>query len=176
MTRLTRGSEAREELLADLMFSVTLNLDALEAGRIEAGGQAATLVPRSARVLADLRVVPGVSAERVVALIRAHLDRRGFDHVAVTLRSAYPASRSAPDAPVVQAMIGACRVKAPELQVFPIHAGAAPMHRFSEVIGIPYAFGDVGHGGGSARAGRIHHGRRRRALHARLRPLPGPLR
>jgi acetylornithine deacetylase/succinyl-diaminopimelate desuccinylase-like protein len=30
-----------------------------------------------------------------------------------------------------------------------MHAGAAPMYLFSDVIGIPYAFGGVGHGGGS---------------------------
>ena len=33
--------------------------------------------------------------------------------------------------------------------VFPIHAGAAPMYLFSEVLGIPFAFGGVGHGAGS---------------------------
>jgi acetylornithine deacetylase/succinyl-diaminopimelate desuccinylase-like protein len=135
--------------LADLMFSNTLNIDALAAGKIETGDDAATLIPRVARAFADLRVVPGVAPATVLDLLRAHLDRRGFPHVEVILRSSYPASRCPPDEPVVAALIDACRQHASSVQVFPIHAGAAPMHVFSDIIGIPYAFGGVGHGAGA---------------------------
>jgi acetylornithine deacetylase/succinyl-diaminopimelate desuccinylase-like protein len=135
--------------ITDLMFSNTLNIDALSAGRIEAGDDAATLIPRTARAFADLRVVPGVPPATVLDLLRAHLDRRGFRGVEMLLRSSYPASRCTPDEPVVSALIDACRQHAPFVQVFPIHAGAAPMHVFTDVIGIPYAFGGVGHGAGA---------------------------
>ena len=135
--------------ITDLMFANTLNIDALVAGRLEAGDEAATLIPRTARAFADLRVVPGVAPAAVMNLLRAHLDRRGFPHVEVLLRSSYPASRCTPDQPVVAALIEACRQHASSVQVFPIHAGAAPMHVFSDVIGIPYAFGGVGHGAGA---------------------------
>ena len=144
ITRLKPGAS-----VAELMFSNTLNIDALSAGKIEAGDDAATLIPRTARAFADLRVVPGVKPAVVMDLLRAHLDRRGFRHVEVLLRSSYPASQCAPDEPVVAALIDACRQHASSVQVFPIHAGAAPMHVFSEVIGIPYAFGGVGHGAGA---------------------------
>jgi acetylornithine deacetylase/succinyl-diaminopimelate desuccinylase-like protein len=135
--------------LADLMFSNTLNIDAFSAGQIETGDDAATLIPRMARAFADLRVVPGVAPATVLDLLRAHLDRRGFANVEVRLRSSYPASRCTPDEPVVAALIDACRQHASSVQIFPIHAGAAPMHVFSDVIGIPYAFGGVGHGAGA---------------------------
>ena len=135
--------------LTDLMFSNTLNLDALAAGKIESGDDAATLIPRTARAFADLRIVPDVPPATVLDLLRAHLDRRGFSHVEVHLRSSYPASRCLPDEPVVAALIDACRQHTADVQVFPIHAGAAPMHVFSDVIGIPYAFGGVGHGAGA---------------------------
>jgi acetylornithine deacetylase/succinyl-diaminopimelate desuccinylase-like protein len=134
---------------ADLMFGNTLNIDALAAGKIVSGDDAATLIPRAARAFADLRVVPGVAPAAVLDLLRAHLDRRGFAHVAVHLRASYPASQCASDQPVVAALIGACRQHAADVRVYPIHAGAAPMHVFSEVIGIPYAFGGVGHGAGA---------------------------
>ncbi|MCW3477296.1 M20/M25/M40 family metallo-hydrolase [Limobrevibacterium gyesilva] len=148
VTRLKDLGSARA-LLSELMLTCTLNIDALQAGRIEEGEGAATLIPRTARALTDLRVVPGVAPEAVLGLIRAHLDRRGFQHVEVLLRSAYPASRATLDEPVVAALIDACSVHAPDVRVLPIHAGAAPMHWFSDVIGIPYAFGGVGHGAGS---------------------------
>jgi acetylornithine deacetylase/succinyl-diaminopimelate desuccinylase-like protein len=144
VTRLKSGGS-----LADLMFSNTLNIDALSAGRIESGDDVATLIPCTARAFADLRIVPGVSPETVLQLLRAHFDRRGFSHIEVLLRSSYPASRCTPDEPVVAALIDACHQHARSVQVFPIHAGAAPMHVFTDVIGIPYAFGGVGHGAGA---------------------------
>ncbi len=135
--------------VADLMFSNTLNIDALAAGKIESGDDAATLIPRTARAFADLRVVPGVAPAAVFELLREHLDRRGFQNVEVLLRSSYPASQCSPDEPVVASLIEACRQHASSVQVYPIHAGAAPMHVFSDVIGVPYAFGGVGHGAGA---------------------------
>jgi acetylornithine deacetylase/succinyl-diaminopimelate desuccinylase-like protein len=135
--------------LDELLFACTLNIDALQAGRIEAGDQAATLIPRVARALLDLRVAPGVAPADVVALMRAQLDRAGLPHAALAMRSAYPASRVAPDSPPARALVDACRANADDLLVLPIHAGAAPMHVFSDTIGIPYAFGGVGHGAGA---------------------------
>jgi acetylornithine deacetylase/succinyl-diaminopimelate desuccinylase-like protein len=133
--------------LRELMFTCTLNIDALQAGRIEEGDAAATLIPRTARALVDLRVVPGVAPEAAVALVREHLRRHGFPEVEVLVRSAYPASRARPAEPVVRALTAACAAEAADLRVFPIHAGAAPMHVFPDLIGIPYGFGGVGHGG-----------------------------
>lgn len=133
--------------LRELMFTCTLNIDALQAGRIEEGDAAATFIPRTARALADLRVVPGVAPEAAVALIRDHLAHRGFPEVEVLVRSAYPASRARSTDAVVRALVAACAAEAPDLRVFPIHAGAAPMHVFPDLLGIPYAFGGVGHGG-----------------------------
>src|SRR6185437_11303001 len=71
--------------LDELLFACTLNIDALQAGQIEAGDQAATLIPRVARALLDLRVVPGVAPADVVALMRAQLDRAGLRHAALEM-------------------------------------------------------------------------------------------
>lgn len=147
--RRFKGDGSASDALERLLFSCTLNIDALSAGTVEAGGNPATLIPRTARAFADLRLLPGMRPEDMIALMRAHLDRRGFQHVALRVRSAYPASKTSPREPVVKALIEACRAYASDIKVFPIHAGAAPMHFFSEVLGIPYAFGGVGHGGGS---------------------------
>ncbi len=176
--RLARDAPPRE-LLAEWMFACTLNIDALSAGRIETcpgGDDAATLIPRTARCFADLRVVPVLAPDAVLGLIRAHLDRRGFRHVQANLRSAYPASRAATDAPVVRALIDACRQHAGDLRVLPIHPGAAPMYVFSEMIGIPYAFGGVGHGGGAHGPDEVHNDGRHHAVYALDRQFSVPLR
>jgi hypothetical protein len=75
--------------------------------------------------------------------IRSHLDARGFTHVQMRLRNAYPASKSEVEEPVVQALIAACRKHSQHVTVFPLHAGAAPLYLFSDVIGIPFAFGGL---------------------------------
>lgn len=145
-----KGDGTARDALERLMFSCTLNIDALAAGSLQEGSDPATLNPRVARAVADLRTLPGMKPDAVIDLIRSHLDRRGFDHVALTKRSVpYPASRALPGEPVVKALVEACRAHASKVTVFPIHAGAAPMYLFSEVLGIPFAFGGVGHGAGS---------------------------
>lgn len=136
--------------LEELMFACTLNIDALSAGALEEGKEPATVIPKTARAFADLRLVPGVEPQTVMSLLRAHLDRRGFQHVEIRLRSSYPASQCAADEPVVRALVAAAAAHAARApQVFPIHAGAAPMYVFSQTLGLPYAFGGVGHGGGA---------------------------
>jgi len=145
-----KGDGTPRDALERLMFSCTLNIDAMAAGTLQNDADPATLIPRVARAVADLRTLPGMKPDDVIALIRGHLDRRGFAHVAIKKRSApYPASRAVPTEPVVKALVEACRAHAPKVTVFPIHAGAAPMYLFSNVLGLPYAFGGVGHGAGS---------------------------
>ena len=51
------------------------------------------------------------------------------------------------DEPIVQALIDACRRHSDNVTVFPLHAGGAPLYLFTDVIGIPFAFGGLGHGG-----------------------------
>jgi acetylornithine deacetylase/succinyl-diaminopimelate desuccinylase-like protein len=145
-----KGDGTAGDALERLMFSCTLNIDAFAAGTLQEGADPATLIPRIARAVADLRTLPGMKPDAVIALIRSHLDRRGFGNVEIKKRSApYPASRAVPGEPVVKALVDACRAHASKVTVFPIHAGAAPMYLFSDVLGLPYAFGGVGHGAGS---------------------------
>lgn len=144
----TRHATAKDALHAT-MFDVTLNIDALVAGKLEEGKEPATVIPKTARAFVDLRLLPGMKAEEVLAMLRAHLDRRGFGEVEVICRSTYPASRASVKEPVAKALIDALRAHSQTLRVFPIHAGAAPMYVFSETLGIPYVFGGVGHGAGS---------------------------
>ena len=48
--------------------------------------------------------------------------------------------------PVVQALLSACRRHGGKVEVFPLHAGAAPLYLFTELLGLPFAFGGLGHG------------------------------
>lgn len=136
-----------EEQLTHFLFDPTLNLDGIWVGSTPPGTEPAThLAPRASAIL-DLRFVPGMDVESTLSLIRQHLDRRGFGHVEMEVRNAYPSSKCSVGEPIVQALVTSCRKHSNHVTVFPIHAGAAPLYLFSDVIGIPFAFGGLGHGG-----------------------------
>lgn len=135
------------EQLSRFLFDPSLNIDGIWVGSSLPGSTPATQMPHKARALVDLRFVPGMDVADTLTKLRQHLDRRGYAHVNVNILSAYPASRSQMHEPVVSALVDACRQHSRRVTVLPLHAGAAPLHLFSEVIGIPYAFGGLGHGG-----------------------------
>ncbi|HVL73799.1 MAG TPA: M20/M25/M40 family metallo-hydrolase [Beijerinckiaceae bacterium] len=136
-----------EDLLARFLFEPTLNLDGIWVGTTPPGAEPATHLAHRASAVMDLRFVPGMAVEETIASIRAHLDRRGFAHVRMEARNAYPACKCPTDSPIVEALVRACRRHCDRVMVFPLHAGAAPLYLFSDVIGIPFAFGGLGHGG-----------------------------
>jgi acetylornithine deacetylase/succinyl-diaminopimelate desuccinylase-like protein len=88
-----------------------------------------------------------MEVDTTLDLIRKHLDRNGFGHVEMQVRSAYPSSKCSVREPIVQALVASCRKHSDKVTVFPLHAGGAPLYLFTDVIGIPFAFGGLGHGG-----------------------------
>jgi acetylornithine deacetylase/succinyl-diaminopimelate desuccinylase-like protein len=136
-----------EGQLTRFLFDPTLNLDGIWVGATPPGVEPPTHLARSATAILDLRFAPGMDVETTLDAMRRHLDRRGFAHVEMRVRSAYPASKCSPSEPVVRALVSACRKHSDRVTVLPLHAGAAPLHLFTNVIGIPYAFGGLGHGG-----------------------------
>jgi acetylornithine deacetylase/succinyl-diaminopimelate desuccinylase-like protein len=138
-----------EELFRRFCFDPTLNIDALDAGRVRAGEEPATLMARRAVAHLDLRLVPGLDVASSLELLRAHLDRRGFRHVHLRVKNAYPSARTTASEPVIRSLMAGCRAHAERVVAIPLHAGAAPMHLFTDVLGLPFAFGGVGHGGRS---------------------------
>jgi acetylornithine deacetylase/succinyl-diaminopimelate desuccinylase-like protein len=139
----------REELFRRFCFDPTLNIDAFDAGRVREGEEPATLMAHRAATHVDLRLVPGMEVDATLALLRAHLDRRGFAHVAIRVKNAYPSSRTMVHESVVQSLIAACSRHADRVVALPLHAGGVPMHLFGDELGLPFAFGGVGHGGRS---------------------------
>ena len=138
-----------EELFRRFCFSPTLNVDAMDAGRLRAGEEPATLMARRAAAHVDVRLVPGLEVAGTLELLRAHLHRRGLEHVSIRVKNAYPSSKTSVNERVIQSLIAGCRSHSERVAAIPLHAGAAPMHLFTDSLGLPFAFGGVGHGGRS---------------------------
>lgn len=135
------------ELLKRLAFSPMLNINGLMAGYVGEGSH--TIIPNEARALCDFRLPPGLEVNAVVQAIRSHLARRGFADIEVKMDSGYPAARTPPDAPVVQAMIAAYRALGFEPMLQPLEASATPYYLYTDVLGLPFVWGGLGCAGGS---------------------------
>jgi acetylornithine deacetylase/succinyl-diaminopimelate desuccinylase-like protein len=134
------GVDVWEKLFAE----PTLNIDGIWGGYT--GPETKTLLPHEATVKMDVRMVPNMEPDHVVAAIRNHLDRHGFADIEMTVLNKYTWSKVPLEAPVIQAMLRTYEQLGHRPQVQPINPGSAPYWVFERVLGIPYITGGLGHG------------------------------
>jgi len=135
------------ELLREMQFGTALNINGIISGYTGPGSH--TIIPNEAHAKLDLRMPPGVSVKQVHQAIRAHLDWHGFPDLEVVLESGYPAARTPLNAPVVQALVQTYRAHSYEPIIRPLEASATPYYLFTDVLGLPFAWGGLGAAGGS---------------------------
>jgi acetylornithine deacetylase/succinyl-diaminopimelate desuccinylase-like protein len=135
-----RGVEVWEKLFAE----PTLNIDGIWGGYT--GPETKTLLPHEATVKMDVRMVPNMEPDRVVAAIRRHLDAHGYADIEMNVLNKYYWSKVPLEAPVTQAMLHTYEQLGYRAQVQPINPGSAPYWVFERVLGIPYITGGLGHG------------------------------
>jgi acetylornithine deacetylase/succinyl-diaminopimelate desuccinylase-like protein len=101
----------------------------------------------------DLRLVPNLTPELAVRLLRDHLDRRGYADIEIKLYAGEHPAKSSPDALVVQATKAAVEaVYGQPPVVYPLMAGSGPMYPLSQALGIPAVSIGVGYPGSGAHA------------------------
>ncbi|MEX2356155.1 MAG: M20/M25/M40 family metallo-hydrolase [Thermaerobacterales bacterium] len=136
---------SERELLRRYFFDATLNIDGISTGYTGAGTK--TVLPHKATAKLDMRLVPEQDPHEVAACIRAHLDRRGFHDVQLTVDSANPHSQADPESAIVQAAARAARAFGVEPEVWPRNVGFFPAYLFSgHPLHLDYCVGGLGHG------------------------------
>lgn len=133
------------DLLKKYLYQPTLNIDGIVGGHTAEGTK--TIIPHEARAKVDIRMVPNQDPERMVELVRQHLDRHGFADIEIQRENTYKWAKSTVDAPPVKALLRTYREFGIEPEVWPHLGGSAPFYLFSDTLGIPFAFGGLGHGG-----------------------------
>jgi acetylornithine deacetylase/succinyl-diaminopimelate desuccinylase-like protein len=109
-------------------FQTTCNISGIVSGWTEPGVK--TITPAEASAKLDMRLIPNQDPARMEERLRAHLDRRGFTDVAMTVhRGEQPYWTSISD-PIVDAADRAHEgiFEEPRLRVFSA-GGTAPMHQ-----------------------------------------------
>ncbi len=135
----------REALLRTYLCSPTLNIDGIFGGYTGLGSK--TVLPHKVTAKVDIRLVPNQQPEKMIWLVREHLDRRGYSDIRMTTLDAYPWAQTDPNAPVVHAVLRACQEFGYQPEVWSRIGGSAPFYLFTEELKIPFMMGVLGHGG-----------------------------
>ncbi len=117
-----RGSS----LVKEHIFGPTCTICGIQTGHTDAGPK--TVLPSYAMARLDFRLVPDLTPEGVVRLLREHLDVRGFKDVEVLELGSAPVIKSSPQSAVARAAIEA----APEVYggpavVYPLNPASGPV-------------------------------------------------
>lgn len=134
------------DALARYLFTSTLNIDGIWSGYTGPGTK--TILPHVATAKVDSRLVPNQHPDTALALIRRHLDARGFGDLTIRKLSGYPAAQTSVSAPLIRAAIGVYNKFGRPLNVSPRLAGSAPYYVFTE-LGLPMVPAGIGHGSGA---------------------------
>lgn len=146
-----KGLSGGVELNLAEVFEPTCTICGLTAGYQGAGSK--TVQPAKASAKIDFRLVPDQTPEAVLDLLRRHLDREGFQDVAIHLLGSESPARTDPDDPFVQLVAAqAVDVYGMPMQIVPLTGGSGPNHLFIEALHVPVVTAGMGYPGTLAHA------------------------
>jgi acetylornithine deacetylase/succinyl-diaminopimelate desuccinylase-like protein len=120
-----RGMTGRA-LTKELIFGPTCTICGIQTGHTEAGAK--TVLPGMAVARLDFRLVPDLSPALVIALLRAHLDTRGFEDIEVNEIASAPFVKSSTQSTVARAAIDcATEVYGSPPIVYPLDPASGPI-------------------------------------------------
>lgn len=126
----------------------TVNIEGLLGGYTGPGGK--TILPHRALAKLDLRLVPDMTAKETLALLRAHLAKRGFGDIEVNMTGGYDATTTPADSPVVKAAQTVYKRYGVDAILWPRMAGSWPGYVFTgDPLRLAATHFGMGHGSGA---------------------------
>lgn len=133
------------DLLERYLYSTTLNIDGIWGGHTGPGTK--TVLPHEVRARLDIRLVPDQDPDRVIAAVRAHLDRKGYPDIEVEVHDRYDWSQTPIDAPIVRATRTAYEAMGHRPETWVRVGGSLPMYLFTQdPLRLPAISAGLGHG------------------------------
>jgi acetylornithine deacetylase/succinyl-diaminopimelate desuccinylase-like protein len=125
------------EAVNKLLYEPTCTICGLYSGYIGEGSK--TVLPNHAFAKIDFRLVPDLTPELVLDLLRRHLDKHRFEDIEVKLtETGEDVARSPLDSHIVQAAVAASRsTYRKEPVIYPTSPGSGPMNVLCQSLGIP---------------------------------------
>ncbi|HVM22212.1 MAG TPA: M20/M25/M40 family metallo-hydrolase, partial [Sphingomicrobium sp.] len=126
----------------------TVNIQGLIAGYTGPGGK--TVLPSRAEAKLEFRLVPAMTKEEAVTKLHAHLAKRGFDDVRVTVSGGYGPNESDENSVLVRAQKRFFEQAGIAYSIIPRSAGSWPGVIFNgPPLGLPVSRFGTGRGGGA---------------------------
>jgi acetylornithine deacetylase/succinyl-diaminopimelate desuccinylase-like protein len=122
-----------DELRRRLVFAPALSLVTFVVGADGAPG----VVPASAEATIRFSLLPDQDPDRIVDVVRAHLDRLGYDAIQLTEEHRILPAAAPIDTPFAQALISAAADVFGEPIVYPVLIGAGPGRIVLDALGAP---------------------------------------
>ena len=123
--------EAKKALVA----GPTCNIAGIESGYT--GDGAKTVLPSTAKVKIDFRLVPNMDPKKQIKLLKLHLKRTGFDDVSIKILNAEAAARTSTDEKIVNVVCDSAKKIFGDYILNISNAGTGPMHAFVDVLHAP---------------------------------------
>jgi acetylornithine deacetylase/succinyl-diaminopimelate desuccinylase-like protein len=126
----------------------TVNIQGLVSGYTGEGGK--TVLPGRAEAKLEFRLVPNMTKAEAVEKLQAHLARRGFDDVRVTVSGGYGPNETAEDALLIRAQKRLFDERGIPYTIRPRNAGSWPGVIFNgPPLNLPASQFGLGRGGGA---------------------------
>ncbi len=138
------GLQGGVELAIAEVFHPTCTICGLNSGYQGPGSK--TVLPAKASAKVDFRLVPDQKPEKILALIREHLDRQGFSDVNVEYLGGGAPGRTDPNDPFVQLVVNSAEdVYGEKMKIVPMVGGSGPNSMFIEHLNIPIVTAGIGY-------------------------------
>jgi acetylornithine deacetylase/succinyl-diaminopimelate desuccinylase-like protein len=146
-----KGLTGGVELHLAEVFEPTCTICGLTAGYQGPGSK--TVLPARASAKVDFRLVPDQRPERILELLRLHLDAEGFSDVQITDLGGEPPARTDPDDPFVSLVVRTAEpVYGAPMQLVPMVGGSGPNYPFVNTLKLPVVTAGAGYPGTRAHA------------------------
>ena len=120
-----RGMTGRA-LAKELIFGPTCTICGIRTGHTEAGAK--TVLPGTATARLDFRLVPDLTPELVVKLLRKHLDTRGFQDIEIIELGFAPTAKASPKSFVARAAVSSAQeIYGTPPIVYPLDPASGPV-------------------------------------------------
>ena len=130
------GQMDASEYYRRLMFSPALTINGLVCGYTGPGGK--TIIPSSAAVKMDIRLVADQQPGHMIDILRRHLATHRFDDVTLDVHEVMKPSRTPLANAYVDTVVDALRAASGEEPVlWPSLGGSIPQYAFVEGLGVP---------------------------------------
>jgi len=142
------GDKQWVDAMIALESQPTINIEGLVAGYTGPGGK--TVLPHRAVAKIDMRLVPDMTAEGTLALLKEHLAKHGFGDIEVNMSGGYDPNQTSPDTKLIQAQMATYKKLGQDPLLWPRSAGSWPGYIFTNApLNLPAGHFGLGHGTGA---------------------------